>query len=448
MARESAVSVLSIFLVALLGGAAAPMATAGDAGEIITVRGVVTLQGTGGGARIVSGGQNVVEGDTITTGPRSAAVLRMSDGSRITLRPDSSFQVEEFNTNENEESAVLRLFKGGLRAVTGFLSKRNPDAVRLNTSVATIGIRGTEFDARICDTDCAEEARRRPEPAGRVGFVSGRVIARSANGERARELKAASPVYSGDVILTSPGAHAVLGFRDDSRVTLLPDTEFRVDQLVYDADKPERNRGFFALVRGGLRAVTGAIGKRRPSNYRMRTSVATIGIRGTGYDLLCQGLCTSTTPQPDPSGDGLFASVWDGGIAFDGGEPVTAGRTVFVGGPGMTPMNVPALPVPMSLPRPDGVQIPSPPPPPQASNPQPGLYVSCYAGECAVEAPDNTLALGPGDASYVGPAGTAEELPEPPAFQAEDPVFQSIEVGSALNLDANIEVGGFQCSVQ
>ena len=46
---------------------------------------------------------------------------------------------------ENAEEGLMTLFKGGLRAVTGFMSKRNPNAMRLRTAVATIGIRGTEY---------------------------------------------------------------------------------------------------------------------------------------------------------------------------------------------------------------------------------------------------------------------------------------------------------------
>jgi len=452
MASEPAIPLLRPAAIALLAVvlAAAPGARAAqEAGEVVLARGVVTAQPPSGPGRVVGSGSELRAGDTVTTSARSVAVLKLVDGTRITLRPDSAFQVEAIDITPERESAALRLFKGGLRAVTGFISKRNSDGMRLNTSVATIGIRGTELDARLCGQDCAAEAERRPAAAGRVAFATGKVIARAANGDRARDLTAGAPVYSGDVVLTSAGAHAVLGFRDDSRVTLLPDTEFRVDDLVYDEQKPERNRGFFALVRGGLRAVTGAIGKRKRSAYRMRTAVATIGIRGTGYDLACQGLCVSTAAQPDPSGDGLFASVWDGSIAVDGGEPLGAGDIVFIGKPGMTPVPVPQLPIPMAVPRPDTVPVPSrPPPPPSSTAPEEGLYVSCYTGNCAVETPRNTVELDGGEASFVGAeGGPARALPEVPAFQAEDPVLRSIEVGSALNLDAGIEVGGFQCSV-
>ncbi len=99
--------------------------------------------------------------------------MRLTDGTRIALRPNTSFEITAFSVAENAESALFTLFKGGLRTVTGFLSKRNRNAMRLKTAVATIGIRGTEFDVRLCDEDCAAEAAARPAPAGRAGFVRG-----------------------------------------------------------------------------------------------------------------------------------------------------------------------------------------------------------------------------------------------------------------------------------
>ena len=60
------------------------------------------------------------------------------------------------------------------------------------------------------------------------------------------------------------------------------------------------------LLRGGLRAFTGLIGKTQPRNVRFTTSVATIGIRGTGMDLSCQGSCAEEPGEaPPPDGDGL-----------------------------------------------------------------------------------------------------------------------------------------------
>jgi len=434
-----------------LGAALFTAATqaADKAGEVVIARGLATAHVAGAPARILGSGSPLHVGETITTGPRSVAMLKLGDGTRMTLRPDTSFQVEEYSLSDAAPSAVFRLFKGGLRAVTGFLSKRDPNAVRLRTAVATIGIRGTEFDARLCGADCADEARQRPAPAGRAGFVKGTVIAKAASG-RARALQVGAPIYSGDALVTGANAYAVVLFRDQSRVTVMPHTEFRVDRLVYQEDRPAESEGFFSLVRGGLRAVSGVIGKYRRNAYQMRTAVATIGIRGTGYDLYCVGACVN----PDPaarSGDGLYADVNDGSIDFDGGNPLAADQPpVFIGSTGMTPIEVPAMPVPIDVPMPDTVDLPpAPPVDPNATAPGEALMVACYAGTCAVETDQNTVELGAGDAARVGlGGGPAEQLPEIPAFQAEDPILNAVDVGGeVLELfDTSTGTEGDECA--
>ncbi len=429
---------------------AGSLAMADQAGTVLAARGVVTAHATGGTPRIVGRDSVLFEGDVLTTSARSIAVLKLLDGTRITLRPDTIFQIREFKIEETKESGLFSLFKGGLRAVTGFVSKRNPNAVRLRTSVATIGIRGTEFDARLCGADCQAEAKDRPSPAGRTGFVKGQVVARSPGG-RARQLAAGGPVYNGETLVTGAGSYAVIGFRDKSRVTLLPDTEFRVDKLVFDEQAPRRDEGVFSLLRGGLRAVSGLIGHRGGRGYQMRTAVATIGIRGTEYYALCEGICQN--PAADggtgPGGGGLYAEVVDGQIALDD-NIVTAGQTVFLANTGLQPVTVPELPIDTTtIPAPADVDIPEPPPADSSTNPQDGLYVSCYAGECAVETPQNTVALKPGDAGFVGAAGfEAAQLDEIPPFQAEDPILQAVEIGQSLNqLIEPLGNGASECTV-
>ncbi len=453
MARQSDLSLLRRGLRAVAAAAAllvfAIAAQAADkAGEVVIARGLATAHVPGSHARILGGGAQLYVGETVTTGPRSLALLKLGDGTRVTLRPDTSFQIEEYSLSDTAPSAVFRLFKGGLRAVTGFMSKRNPNAVRLRTSVATIGIRGTEFDARLCGEDCAEEARQRPAPAGRAGFVKGTVIAKAATG-RARAVTAGGPIYSGDSLVTGTNAYTVLLFRDQSRVTVMPNTEFRVDRLVFQEDKPQESEGFFSLVRGGLRAVSGTIGKYRRNAYQMRTAVATIGIRGTGYDLYCVGACVNPDPSAQ-SGDGLYADVHDGIIDFDGDNPLSADRPpVFIGSSGMTPVDIAAMPVPIDVPMPGDVELPAPPAVEPAAEVGESLLVACYAGNCSVETDQNTVDLEAGGAARVGlGGGPAEQLAEIPAFQAEDPILNAVDVGgTVLELfDTSTGMEGDECA--
>ena len=109
-----------------------------------------------GTSRIIGKGFPLLEGDVISTGDRSFAVFTLTDGTKMTLRPNSVFAIEHFL--EAETSAVLKLFNSGFRALTGLIAKTDPKAYLVETPVATIGIRGTKFDARLCDANLNEKS--------------------------------------------------------------------------------------------------------------------------------------------------------------------------------------------------------------------------------------------------------------------------------------------------
>ena len=242
--------------------------------------------------RFLGKGMPLFEGDILTTGERSFAVLHMSDGGKITLRPDTVFAIEGYSEVREKESAIFRLFKGGLRAVSGFISKRNPRrGYRLKTPTAVLGIRGTEFDARLCKADCEAEAKKikwsskaKTSPvAGRVVRLRGRLKARALDGTE-RNLIEGSPVYKGDTLETGSGAMAMVVFRDNSRVTLLGESVFKVER--YQFRKKKSDNAFFRLLKGGLRTFTGLMTRRNKSAFKLGTPTAVVGIRGTGFDVL------------------------------------------------------------------------------------------------------------------------------------------------------------------
>ncbi|MCB1741123.1 MAG: FecR domain-containing protein [Gammaproteobacteria bacterium] len=120
-------------------------------------------------------------------------------------------------------------------------------------------------------------------PSGRFDLAIGRVEVVSAAGET-RQVRRGSPVYPGDTVRTARG-RAQLRMTDGSRVSLVEQTDFEIQEYEYDsrAGSADRSRSFFGLIRGGVRVLTGLIGKRSRENWRMRTPVATIGIRGTFF---------------------------------------------------------------------------------------------------------------------------------------------------------------------
>ncbi len=128
-------------------------------------------------------------------------------------------------------------------------------------------------------TPMAAQAEDAP---AKVVFSIGQVTVVNADGQR-RTANRGEEIYTGESIVTERG-RVHLRFSDGGKVSLKPNTEFKVDEYSFNKDQPTESRSFFNLVRGGLRAVSGLIGRSDRRDYRVRTSVATIGIRGTVFE--------------------------------------------------------------------------------------------------------------------------------------------------------------------
>jgi hypothetical protein len=116
--------------------------------------------------------------------------------------------------------------------------------------------------------------------AGRVDFVFGDAALRGASGQE-RPLARGAEIMDGDTLITRNG-RAQIRFTDGGFVSLQPNTEFGVREYRYEGKPDGKERGFFSLVRGAMRTVTGAIGRFNRDSYQVRTPTATVGIRGTG----------------------------------------------------------------------------------------------------------------------------------------------------------------------
>ncbi len=88
-------------------------------------------------------------GMRVVTGAESRAVLKFADGQIVALKAESVFWIKNYRyTNKPEENrSATELLKGGMRFISGAIARENPEAIRIDTPVATIGVRGTEFSA-------------------------------------------------------------------------------------------------------------------------------------------------------------------------------------------------------------------------------------------------------------------------------------------------------------
>lgn len=97
-------------------------------------------------AKILRVGDQVNQGDTITTGPSSSVVLKFDDGQVAALTANSSMTVTayQYNKQAGTGNVLLSLISGGMRAITGLIGKGSPERVSYRAATATIGIRGTD----------------------------------------------------------------------------------------------------------------------------------------------------------------------------------------------------------------------------------------------------------------------------------------------------------------
>ncbi len=396
-----------------------------SAGEVEFARGVGFAQAPGQTPRTLGKGLALKQGDRLTTSDGASAIIRLEDGTRMTVRPNSELVLQQYQFKENapDNSMLMQLVRGGFRAVTGLIAKNSPNAAKVQTSTATIGIRGTDFDARVCIRDCAAESARvvaaaRPnavQASAKVISAQGEVSAVDSAGQRRRLVDGGS-IYPGDLVETAGGTRAVLAFRDDTRITLGSGTRFRVDNFVYDDQNAGEGRFLVSLLKGSVRALTGLIAKANNRNVGFSTATATIGIRGTGLDISCTGACAG---EAGDSGSGLTLFAWLGSIAVtptgqSALQVLQAGQGLFISSTGITPINSkPAI----DGPRPDSVDVPlklfsSD----TVSDAQEGLFVFVRDGHIEIATAGEILHLGKGEVGFAGSAGDAKRPVNIPKF--------------------------------
>lgn len=146
-------------------------ALANPVGQITHLSGVLAAKRSDGTSKLLSIKSEVLEGDLLNTESETYARIKFTDGGEVVLRPGTQLKVENYSYNATKpesDNVVLNMFKGGLRAVTGLVGKRNREKVTFNTETATIGIRGTHFGALLCQNDCGgvPTTRGAPPPNG------------------------------------------------------------------------------------------------------------------------------------------------------------------------------------------------------------------------------------------------------------------------------------------
>src|SRR2546426_1795364 len=121
--------------------------------------------------------------------------------------------------------------------------------------------------------------------AGRFLSVVGDVrVGREGAPQRAAQR--AAEFYEGESIVTAVGALAQLRMTDSALMSVRGDTEIKLERFSY-AGEQDRNASFLmSVLKGGLRTITGVIGRQNRERYRITTATVTIGVRGTDFEIV------------------------------------------------------------------------------------------------------------------------------------------------------------------
>jgi hypothetical protein len=171
------------------------------------------------------------------------------------------------------------------------------------------------------------------QPAGHALWVFGQVERVGADGV-ARPLAKGDAVFEGDVVRSAAGSHAQFVMTDEALVAVRAETSVKFTRYKYAGREDGTERALIELLKGGLRSVTGAIGRHNKESYQLKNEMHVIGIRGTDHETFATDAGTYSRVTVGGTwlqGSGGRIDVAPGEVAFasreDGAAPLRLERT-------------------------------------------------------------------------------------------------------------------------
>lgn len=146
-------AIVAAVVFGFFGLALAPAALASDVGQIKVSKGAVHIER--GGQKVPGQvGTRVRQSDVVVTGADGSAGIAFMDDSLLSVGPNSVLAIDrfEFDSTTHRGAFDSSLRKGTLAAVSGKLAKQTPDAMKVKTPAALLGVRGTEFVVRTSES--------------------------------------------------------------------------------------------------------------------------------------------------------------------------------------------------------------------------------------------------------------------------------------------------------
>lgn len=146
--KRYAIVLLGLFLTA---GVARPAAGSGPRVGHVKIAEGAALVVRAGQVMPAHAGQPLLEGDVLRTGTDGRLGVILKDDTRISLGHDSELQIDRFafQPAQGRLALVLKWARGVATFVSGEIARLAPEAVRVETPVAIVGIRGTHFAGRL-----------------------------------------------------------------------------------------------------------------------------------------------------------------------------------------------------------------------------------------------------------------------------------------------------------
>lgn len=146
--RLGSITVLCAALVVLLLGASEGAAP--SVGLVKVAEGTAQVQ-RGDQTLPARAGLALQEGDVLRTGADGRIGVVLRDDTRVSLGPQTEIRIDRFlfAPAQGQLALVLKMARGAAAYVSGKIAKLSPDAVRVETPVAIVGVRGTKFAAKL-----------------------------------------------------------------------------------------------------------------------------------------------------------------------------------------------------------------------------------------------------------------------------------------------------------
>lgn len=123
-------------------------------GRVVWVKGSFKAISVTTNERVLEKASVIYLHDTLLTGSDSQAQIVFTDNTLMTFKPKTKFSIDNYSFDAQKKKGsvgkyVMNLIEGGFRTITGLIAKRDPQSYQVNTPVATIGVRGTDYAAYV-----------------------------------------------------------------------------------------------------------------------------------------------------------------------------------------------------------------------------------------------------------------------------------------------------------